>query len=379
MDKNIKFLRPLADPKITSQALYILGYQFINCQTKFQQELGDYMIKTAIYMHNRDATLAVLHDAYHRKGSSEPIGFAYQVLESLAKEGTDPVAMCLRAEMLMWPKGSNVNATPAQQSQAFGLAKRAFELSEAGPPLSPPPLPGRVPRPVAVVPDIPLTPPWKVLQNMARMDSPTANRTLWEQATIAGSQTFDDPLAWAAMALERPPLIPFGSKDWVQSATKAAMHGSARASFHLGRYYLQQDGWYPTKVSATKRDKTGFEWIELSISQAKVPIEVSNRVLLMALLVRESGDWELSRRWLQMGLQRLNEIAEMRSVNQGRGSYSTTHQKQSLLDWINGWKEEPKEHDQTIRLDSGKIKIIWKPLKAEKHWKGQAEGLGEER
>lgn len=358
----------MADPEVVSQVIFILGYHFITCKLRVQQNLGTYMLEIATYMSNRDATLSVLSDSYHRK--TEALPFAYQVLELLAKEGKDIGAMCLRAEMLMWPNRAKTKATAAQRSEAYALTQRAFEMSEAGPPIVlPPPSTSKTHEPSATVPDIPLTPPWRLLSRMIRPDKdrPPTNRALWEQVTEAGAREYDDPTAYEAMVTpdgypETGFLLPFGSKTWVQYATKAAMHGSPIASFHLGRHFLQQHGWYPTNAHGVKRDKTGFEWIELSVLQTIDPKHASRYTFLAALICRECGDQAGNRRWLEMGIEKLEEIAKIRGAAQGDGEFSTLSQRNQLQGWRRAWHGPRDPKFANVNYEDPRAKEFWEDL-----------------
>lgn len=316
-DKKYESVLPLADPRIMGQALYILGYQFIMSTQKVQRDLGEFMLKVAVLMHNRGATMAVLVSNYRRKSAGEPAPQAYSTLKSLANQGNDIGAMCLRAEMLMWPNTLNTIPTAAQRSQAYNLALDAFEKSEPGPPISPPP-PTRVAGPVSCVPDVPTLPPWLLLQRMADSDgrrSHAETSSVCKQAVEAGTREYDDPSACELATSPSSSIVPVGSADWIKFATKAAMAGKGNAARLLGQYYLELHGWYPAKISSRKRDKVGFQWMEVSLSQTTFPLEIRMNAFLMALLLRENGDINAGMRWLEVGAERVDEVARMKDAD----------------------------------------------------------------
>ena len=330
-------LRPLAHPAVIGQAFYILGYQFLSSKEADQQYLGDYMMKTAVLMGNCDATKAVLSSIYHRKSkaSIEPSPVAHQNLDLLAEDGRDIGGMCLRAEMLMWPKQHTAFPTTAQRSRAYAFALEAFERSEAGP-QTPPPTPHRVTKPVARVPEVGFTPPWKILQRMAETDTTRprdTNRELWRRAISAGAREYDDPSACDRM-ITPPSLVPVGSAEWLTFATKAAMAGKGSASFYLGQYYLELHGWYPPeKVSSRKRSRLGFQWIETSLWHTPDLTEIQKRAFLMALLLRENGLAGDGVRWLEKGAERVDEVAAMKGADKTACAEATRFFESCIKDW----------------------------------------------
>jgi hypothetical protein len=315
-------LRPLADPGVMGQALFILGYQLIMSPNKFQHDLGEYIFKIAVLMRNRDATLHSLVSAQRRNGAAEPHPQAFLTLNSLVEEGTDIEAMCLRAEMLRWPRKSQP-VSAAHRLQAYDLAVKAFNMSQAGPPIPPRP-PPRVAEPVARVPAAPTLPAWLILQRMGGSDGtglPTSEYPVWQKAIHAGASEYDDPEACLLAIDPASAIIPVGSPSWITFATKAAMAGKPNASLLLGQYYLELHGWYPPPKKATsswlnkKRDRIGFHWVEVSISQMLQPPEIQVNAFLMALLLRANGDINGAVRWVDIGAERIEEVARLKSAD----------------------------------------------------------------
>lgn len=310
-------LRALPKPWIMSQALFILGYQFIMSPKKFQRELGEYILKIAVFMNNRDATLHILVSAQRRKGAVEPHPHAFSTLNSFVEQGTDIDAMCLRAEMLRWPRKSQP-VSAAHRLQAYDLALKAFNISQAGPPIAPRP-PPRLEGPVACVPPAPTLPAWLILQRMGGPDGtglPASEYPEWQKAVLAGANEYDDPEACLLAIDPASAIVPVGSPDWIKFATKAAMAGKPNASLLLGQYYLELHGWYPPKpTTRRKRDRIGFHWVEVSISQMVHPPEIQLNAFLMALLLRANGDIKGALRWLDIGAERIDEVAKIKSTD----------------------------------------------------------------
>ena len=313
-------LELLTDPWIMGHALWVLGYQFVMSTQKVQRELGQYMVKVAVLMGNPDATLHVIWS--HRGGGAiEPTPQAFATLNSLVEEGIHIEAMCLRAETLAWPKPSNRVPSAAQRLQAYELALKAFNMSEAGPP-KPPPQPPRVDGPVAGVPDIHtlVTPAWLLLQRMGGADGkslPADACPVWEKAVLTGAREYDDPEACLLAIDPASAMIPVGSVEWIKFAMKAAMAGKPNASLRLGQYYLELHDWYPPNASLRNRDRTGFHWVEVSIAQMVQPPEIQVNAFAMALLLRENGAVKDALRWLDIGAERIEELAKTRNAEAG--------------------------------------------------------------
>ena len=300
---------------------------------------GHFMLRTAVFMGDRNATMLFLVNAYRGFGTRRPFPAAYTVLEKLAEQDDDIGVMCLRAEMLMWPQRGEIEPVEAKRSEAYHLALQAFDRSEAGAPVGVFPVYGRASKPVAVVPDLDTvtTLPWIILQRMAENQiekSPAANQALWEKATAAGARMFDDPRACAQMA--KPPstaLVSFGSDEWVKFATKAAMDGKGEASSYLGRYYLELHGWYPVGNANRKRDTLGFQWMEVAMHHERAPDGIQRIALHMALLCRHNGDMQAGHRWLEMGVERLDASTGMKHVDTGPWERAIEFLQDCQKDW----------------------------------------------
>jgi hypothetical protein len=320
MEYGGEHLELLIDPCIMGHALWVLGYQFVMSKQKVQQDLGQYMIKVAVLMGNPDATLHVIWS--HRGGGAiEPTPRAYATLNFLVEQGIHIEAMCLRAETLAWPKPSNRVPSAAERLEAYKLALKAFNMSEAGPP-KPPPQPPRVDGPLAGVPDMQtlVTPAWLVLQRMGGADGkslPADAYPVWERAVLTGAREYDDPEACLLAIDPVSAMVPVGSVEWIKFAMKAAMAGKANASLRLGHYYLELHDWYPPNASLRNRDRTGFQWVEVSIAQMVQPPEIQVNAFAMALLLRENAAVKDALRWLDIGAERIEELSKTRNVEAG--------------------------------------------------------------
>lgn len=303
-----------------SNALWVLGYQFVMSDEKVQRELGQYMVKVAVIMGSVDAIIHVIW-SHHRGGAIEPTLQTRKALNDIADHHENLDAMCVRAETLAWPYPSTKVATPAQRTQAYELALNAFWMSEPDKPFPPPP-PPRIDAPVAAVPEIRtiITPAWQILQRLGGPNGkllPPSAYAVWKAAVVAGAAQYDDPEACLLAIDPASALLPVGSPQWVTFAMKAAMAGKANGSLRLGQYYLELHNWYPPNLTLRGRDKIGFHWVEVSIAQMVHPPEIQVNVFAMALLCRENGEGAEARRWLDVGVERIEEVKGTKGVDLG--------------------------------------------------------------
>jgi hypothetical protein len=312
-------LDALARPEIMGNAIWALGYQFVMSLEKNERELGHYMVKVAVIMEVPDATMHVIWS--HRQGGAiEPTPIAFKTLAWLADE-LNIEAMCLRAETLAWPKPSNRIPTAAQRSEAYDLAVKVFEVSEANTPIPRPP-PPRVAGPVESIPDIAnlITPGYLLLQRMGSVPGnglPPSTPQTWARAVLAGARSYDDTDSCLLAIDPVAGLVAVGSTDWLTFAKKAAMAGKANASLRLGQYFLELHDWYPPNPALRNRDRIGFHWVEVSIAQMVHPEEIQVNAFAMAMLLKENGEIKEAMRWLDIGIERIREVKETKDVDPG--------------------------------------------------------------
>lgn len=254
-------------------------------------------------------------------GPSDASEWVLAGIADLAAQGKDPRAMTLYARNLRLVKQSHDSL-----AMAVGLCR----MTE----------PGRPRAEGGKAAALPL--PWKTWLD-ALKDS-TRNMEYMHRALQYGALVWDDPEACALHA--QSPLVPLGSEYWLRYATKGAMGGDLQSMRDIGVYHLGTNGWFPEggKASKAHDSRIGFAWLEMFALFAR-PERAAKAWAGMAMVLREHGNRRGGLKYLQEGLQQIDQRVEIDDEEKRRGF-------RELVPLIQHWDVQDLVNPQEQRITS---------------------------
>lgn len=306
---------------VPSDLLYNIG-DYLLSRVPQRRSLAFTMWDIAATMGNSDAIRGLCKfdlfegESHHRAPFSARFG-----IERLAEQRNDFQAMTFHAR----------NLSLANQKQlALPLVMEVCGMTEPGPVMN---------YGVREAGSLPL--PWKSWVNA--LDRQAAAAPEWQLAWKYGAEIWDDPEACAKHA--RSTSVVPGTEEWLRSATKAAMAGESSFFQDLGKYYLALHGWFPKsprRVSTAVDSKIGFAWLEMSTFKFEPPERAANIWAGMALVLREHGNRSKGMKYLQRGLENIQDRKHIGAADEEKAATVLTSliQKWDVQDLVNSREEK---------------------------------------
>jgi len=285
--RSITVVKDEISDAASARIFFIIGVTLLRETERVWFDVGTHALESAAEFGSTRAAMLVC--AIENENRSKPNSFQYQaspqakrLVSYLADERTSWEAMSIQLAQLR-----AVASRPTKLNEGFELAKALVDATEAdtsrkenGPDF------------------VRCEPPWRHLREFAKLKGDAATEI---SAVKLGAMEYNDPEA--AEQLAESGEVEVYSRQWLELVTKAAMSGSSRACWSLGKYWLEKRGWYPSKgkVSLDSDSFIGFDWLELAAA-SREPLEAARVCLTMALVCRENNHSKVGLGYLESGV-----------------------------------------------------------------------------
>ena len=324
------------------------------------QRLGRHMLAIATEIGNLQAAMQLCAQENLHRDYIAPPGAA-ENLNLFARQGHDWRSLSIQVKR--WLLGRR----PDRTEEAFQLAQKCFDIAEPSSNSEEEPLEQR----------IVCDPPWRVLFEAAKWKG---DKEVATKALNAGLSDYRDPAAYQIWS-QASNLVPRDeevldefardlkhvtySGEWVERTTQAALMGEPVALWNIGQYHLERCGWFPcTKKVSSRTDRwIAFEWLKLHALRSP-PTVARSRILLVALILRDSGFFREGSEYLEQGMELIKQgtvgdMAERDRAIQELSDVKVSYQKRSgglvsiIGDDIIEWTAEHYAQELRIRPQMG--------------------------